>query len=209
MSQTMLSNEVAEPETLREKLDRKVAEDSYLGYELNAARKLFPRLPVGSVDYDDLLAEIRIWTLEAVRRYDPERRAKFETVLYKHLNIRSLQFFNAIWWPRNWPKNRSICHFSSFEETRTAPDEKFDPTRGEDRKTARMEMREFIKYMSPKSRLIANMVMGIISDDLIAAFRMKDGYRTVGKLTGLRPDQVFQFVEEVRNVAPRFISSLA
>ncbi len=68
-------------------LDR-IARGEFLGYELHALRRL-RRFIRWEAD-EDLHQEIRMWSVEAAGRFDSER-GRWETFLYRHLQIRSWQ----------------------------------------------------------------------------------------------------------------------
>lgn len=196
---------------LKDSLRIRLGDGEFNGYILAAMSKLRKRLPIGSelYDWEILRSYMYEWTLEAIDVYNPSpgksgRVAKFETVLTKHLQIRSLQYFNWSWLKKNQPEGRSVWCFSSYE---TPGEGVFDPTFVKTREVS-VELAELLDSLSPKSRMIMKFLSGLLGEDLLNAFASSDYYNQVSVMTGLDSSEVILFVKEIKDVAKKTISSL-
>jgi len=199
--------------TSRTALEECLCADEFFGYELSAAKKLHSKLPCGLVSIEDLLAEVRLWALEAVRMFVPGGKAVFTTLLYKHLTIRSMCYFNSAWAQKSWPQGGYVAPFSAFEAragcSESGERHTWDPTRSTDRAPrVTVEIKEFVRALSPPSRFAFRVIRDWLDDHMIQAFAEGDGPSYVSELTGISRALVEKFVQETHLLAPEFISSL-
>lgn len=162
--------------------------------------KLRPKLPLPLPDYQDLLQETRIWAIEAIERYDDTKGAAFETTLYKHLNIRSMQKFNFSWFSSNQPQNKWVFSFSVLrsEEGKDPDIMEFEDEEikakgiAEKLSERNKELFEyFVKYLDWEA--------GIGENKLLPAFASDLPITKVAKLTGICHAEVASFISEFKD----------
>lgn len=138
-----------------DQLRARVAADEFLGYELHATRQLISRLPVDACyDHQDITAWMRLYALEAADAYNPNSRAKFGTFLFRHLQIRSMQWFNWAWSKYAHPEGHCILHISALSS-----EEPFDPV--DTHRDFPKEIEELLRLLSPAARSIFDKIIGI------------------------------------------------
>lgn len=98
-----LRKEKARLALVRAELAERVANNEFKKSEGFFWTKLRASVPIGRYGDEDLMAEIRAWTLEAADRFDPDRACSFKTFLSHHLYMRSRSFVCLAW--RKYPKN--------------------------------------------------------------------------------------------------------
>jgi hypothetical protein len=185
---------------------RDLASGEFDGYIIDAASKLFKRLPRGYQDFDDILQVMRGYTLEAIDdfRQDEHPDTKFTTYLFGHLRMRSLQWFNWAWLPMQHPKGAGVFHFSAYEEF--SEDGEFNPSLHIEHNERELEISELLTQLSDRSKEILKCLLGVIDENLLEAFYSTNFEREVSRLTGFEAWEVRLFREEMQEDLPKFVS---
>ena len=204
-----VSFEDVETSAIRIRLRKEISQDVYLGYELHAVKKLFPKLPKNHTTFDDALAWFRLYALEAADMYDPSSAASFTTFLYKHLSIRSHQDFNYAWSKTRQPSSW-VFNFSHFERDING-ERQWEPARVNCTTGLRWEIGDLLSKMSARSSQLLQWMLDVMTDaqlgpGLLACFESDRNVREVQKYTGLSEDEITTLVDEVRQLAPLTVS---
>lgn len=187
-----------------------IASNEYLGYELDAAKKLLPLLPVGHTDFEDVKAEMRFYALEAVELYELGHGTQFSTFLYRHLQLRSMQWKNWAWLKKMHPENAWVQPFSFHEslEQRKGKISPYDPTRVSASEYKNMQISEFEMSLSPMSRQTFAKLLEKMDYSLLPSFNKKGGTQRIADTIGVTEFEIREFANEVREKASKFIGSL-
>lgn len=213
----------AEDETQR------VIEDKYKAIENKTVFWLYRTLPDATFEMDDLWAIVRMWTYEAITKYDVTRGAKFTSFLMNYLKYYSLKLQHLHWRPSNKPKEGfvicesqmpqadgfftidRVCersddkvHNGIKQANRQSPVESqvmFEPDHSSD-----LRITEF-RAALPES---ANRCFAALLDyedqaTLLKAFRSSRWKRRVSELTGLSKEIVAELREQVVTRAEMYI----
>lgn len=196
----------------RQVMRERVGKGEFAGYEKHIGGKLYRKLPLGVTTFDDVLSEMRMYVIEAIDLYDVDRGAAFETFLYKHLSIRSMQWFNYAWMRKNHPNGKWVYSWSVLAEgakRKLDTEESFDPTSVSEDNSTWLEIREFLGVLTPPSQRILKMLLPLADSNLIAAFKSPYYRMRVSQMTGLGYDEVEVFVRECREKLPKYLSSIS
>lgn len=171
-----------------------IAEDVYLGYEKKAATQLHKRLPLGDESFEDVLAWMRVYAIEAADKFNPnhDAKAKFDTFLYKHLRIKSMQWFNWAWLPKQHPQGKYVLPFGDDTPQIAVHENRIGD----------MQERELLNSLSEPSRALYE----ALTEDpaLIDELLNEDGHAAIARRMEIRPELIFDFVQEVRTKARGF-----
>ena len=181
----------------RDAVMQEIAEDKYKGYELDAAKQLFRRLPTGHESLADVVAWMRYYALEATQKYNPDdaRGAKFTTFLYRHWRVRSLQWFNWAWLPKNQPTGKYVGCFSQMS---TDADGESIESRLEDPHPPGADIRA---KLSPAAQQLYDK---LLSDDVVDASLEETKLWSRDSLTLLStPDPEAEFVQRFKAILAR------
>lgn len=188
-----------------------LAEGAFRGYILDAAMQLHPRLPADGTDIEDIIQEMSIYALEAIDAYvEAASRAKFTTFLVKHLRLRSFQWFNWSWLPKNTPKGKFVSQFSVLQDDEL---DTFEPQDYSNR-PLNLDQKAFVQSLSNRSQQIFESLMQSYSDQCEASngtstvrlFKLQGPTSAVMQLSGCSQDDAEQFVDECFGRASRFIA---
>lgn len=191
---------------------QRIAEGSYNGYLGHFVETLRAKLPLPLPDKADLWQDFVGYALEAVEMYDPNNKkgAKFGTFLYKHLSIRSMQWFNYCWMPCNHPTGRWVWNFSLLT---SKDDEQFDPL---DSKQIAREWREkvedLIDHLTPRAKQLYNYFIEYMEwenskrfNDFQKALADENRSSAIAKLTGLQEREVRAFFAECKQTVNKLL----
>lgn len=189
------------------KLD--IANDVYLGYERDAANKLYPKLPKGREDFEDLLAWMRLHAIEAAELYKVPSKAQFSTFLYKHLQIRSLQWFNWVWLPKVQPQTWQH-RFSELQGEEDSPN--FEIADMSTRPSLRAELNELLSLLTERSKQLLSWLFDIANDaeyqeDLFSSFRSGRLFEFCS-YAGIEKAEAASLFAEVKKHAPSCVRSV-
>lgn len=194
----------------KETLRQNVASDVYKGYELAAVNKLYRRLPKGDCPFEDALSEMRLYALEAVELYSEShaQKASFTTFLYKHLQVRSYQWFNYSWLNKNMPKGKWVLSMSTFKDD--INENEYDPTQFEENNSIQIQIKELLSKLTVRSKQLLEWMFDVSKDKelgpgLIEAFVSKQRVKAVRNYTGCSTEEVHALLLEVHKLAPRFV----
>lgn len=181
------------------------------GYLKHAVNKLLPRLPYCHLlkNREELLSEVRLWTIEAINFFDPERIGTngeyiyFEVYLFQHLRIRSYQVYKTAWLQKKQGKNKvnSLKEYEDFVE--------INP-----RSSFPMELHEFLNSLTSQSRKVVLQLLKVNEEKLLRLFTRRftvthkeyiPGMKKLVKLTGLPRYEITNTIKEVKNKIPYFV----
>lgn len=186
----------------------------YDGYIKDAITKLRSKLPLPLAPWDDFYQEFSVFCMEAIEKFKPERGAKFTTFLYKHLNLRSHQWFNWAWMPKNHEAGQWTYSFSQLESrdySGTTEERKFDPA---DRTNVlfSVELLELKANLSPRNRELFEYFCSYLNwekeegyNNLIPAFSSDSYASKVQTLTTIDQMEVRNFVNEVSRLTAKHV----
>lgn len=173
-------------------LEHQVAADRFLGYEKHAWHFLRKRLPV-SEHNDDLFAEIRVMTLEATFKFEPIR-GRFETFLYRHLQLKCMEKLRDYWRERRNPDRLIDVSFEEIPMMRCP--------------SVQAEISGLLTKVSDPTRSIIRMAMASNTTELRRAFALRTWRFKVGNILGISGESVAAAVAELRREIPKHISSV-
>ena len=169
-------------------LEEQVAAGKFLRYEHRAARRLWKLLPPEERHVID--ADVRLFTLEAARRYDPSRGARFETFLFSHLLNRTRAHVLKAWAKRRRPEG-GFVELTSHPNCCAAPI---------------AEISELRDSVSDSTRSVLDLALEGNCPSLRDAFCSRYYQMRVGGLLGVSRKQVRDAVAELRIAIPKHIS---
>lgn len=176
----------------------------YDGYLKQATKKLRSKLPHPLPDFDDVMQELRIFALEAIKLYKTAYNVKFETFLNKHLNIRSMQWHNWANMPRNKPKDRYVYNASAFLTDEEKPIE-FGTVSASQCFVSQYS--SLVSELSERAKQLFEYFCSYIQfeeqhgeSQLLEALNYRDFYKAAN-LTTLKASQIEQFWDELNVVA--------
>ena len=192
------------PPTWQEQMVQLLAEGEFDGYLIHAVNKLRPKLPLPLPDFNDLLQQTRVWALEAIDMF-VQADAEFTTFLFKHLNIRSMQWFNYCWMPCNQPSNRWVLAFSLLEGEDGS---NFDPSKMVGKPDLSVTLVRCLKELRPYNKDLFSYFVEFIEYEekwekkpkLLQAFRMPPPATNVALVTGLQISRVEDFINDLERV---------
>lgn len=172
------------------RLEDRLALGEFIHYERRAMRRLWMMLP--NEERGGVQSDVRFYALEAARRYDSRRGARFETFLWTHLwNRTRAQVLKA------WAKRRRPA--GGFVELLDPPALPSAPT---------VEILELRSCVSETTREVLDLALGHNTRVLRNAFCSRYYKHRVSHLLGLPRLQVQTAVQELRREIPRYISNV-
>lgn len=178
-------------------LQERIARGEFKTHELQSARRLYRKLPTGYTSFEDVLADVRVATLEAAHAYDEKRGASFKTWLYRALVLHSRSTVDHAWALKRKPATATQSDRPVFRLLDQAP-------------SVTLEISELLDGLTPDSQLIMKMVLYSSDDELCRAFADRNRYRgRVSRLLGVSRERVESFTLEVREALPRYLSSVS
>lgn len=188
-----------------------LAEGKYNGYLISATNKLLKRLPLGHTTFEDCMAWMQVYALEAIDAFDPYKGCRFTTFLYRHLFTRSLADFNYSWNENRQPQGSYVLPFSHFDKD---SEYKLDLTSCEDESELTLEIKDLLSRLSERSRQILSWMFDVVKDSefgqsLIDCFFHERKVRELREYTGCTVLEIHTLINEVRSTAPDCIRSLS
>lgn len=174
-------------------LEDLIAANRFLGYERQAVMRLRVRLPQ-SESTEDLFADVRVMALDAASKFDASKGARFETFLYRHLQMKGMEMVRNYWRERRAPPEVSTI----------TPDQ----TPSQDCPAAQAEFCELFTKVPDPTRNILRMCLATNTTELRSAFGLRTWRFKVGTLLGVPTDSVAAAVAELRREIPKHISSV-
>ncbi|MEM3040535.1 MAG: hypothetical protein QXG97_00740 [Nitrososphaerota archaeon] len=174
------------------KLIEEVASGKYDGYIIQAANKLTKSLPPGNRDKKEILDEVRTYALEAASWYDSRYEVKFTTFLYKHLQIRCMQYKNYSWLRSRYPRGKyvmnetdlgvDICNWASRRDMKTL---------------TKLQIQELIEYLSDDAREVFVQLLECLDEDIERNLRYRR-YSKVSVATGVSEMRISLMCDELK-----------
>lgn len=184
-----------------ERTRQELADGKFIGYEKSISKRLFTKLPSGHVEFEDILGWMRLFSLEAIKLFDPDRGAEFTTFLYTHLKLRAYQWKNWAWLKQSHPEGRFINLFSHLDKAEIT----FDPVSKSRDSQFSLQLQEFVESLSEESTKIFHVLSSQIDDSLLSAIAHR-GIKAIScRLPGYTFLQITDFLDEVLDKAPRFL----
>lgn len=182
------------------------------GYIKNAITKLRSKLPLPLASWEDFYQEFSVFCMEAVEMFKPELGAQFTTFLYKHLNMRSHQWFNWAWMPKNHESGHWTYTFSQLSgEGVDGEEKKFDPT-SRTNTLFSVELLELKAQLSLRNKELFEYFLDYLDwekreghNNLVPAFSSDNYPSKVQSLTTVDQIEVRSFVNEVSRLAARYV----
>lgn len=174
-------------------LDDQVATGRFLNYEKHAFKRLRRSLPASETN-EDLFADVRVMALEASHRFDVDRGGRFESFLYRHLQIKSMEKLRSFWRLRRRPQILST----------KGPDE----IPMERCPSVQAEIAELLSQVSDPTRNIVRKALENNTTELRSALGMRTWRFKVGTMLEVSSSSVAAAVAELQREIPRHISSL-
>lgn len=84
-------------DSIRAELGQALASGAYEAIERSRFRWLWFRIPEQYKDRDDIAAQIRMYSLEALNLFEPERGVSFSTFLTHHLRLKTQNWQQYLW----------------------------------------------------------------------------------------------------------------
>ena len=175
-------------------LDDEIANNAFLGYERHAVHRLRKSLPK-TESTADLFGDVRLLALEAARKFDPSRGVKFETFLYRHLQIKGWEVVRNFWRARRAPPVVSSLTPDETPSSSSCP-------------VFEAEVRGLFTRVSDPTRNILQMALENNTTELRSAFGLRTWRYKVGNLLGVPTDSVTAAVAELRREIPTHISGV-
>lgn len=214
MDRDLTQERLRRQELLRSKWDpvlatHCLAEGDFVGYIKDAVNKLRPKLPLPLAPYDDFVQEFNIYCIEAIKMYKPELGAQFTTFLYKHFNIRSQQWFNWAWMPKQHEAGKWTYSFGQLQDEEG--EGRFDPV-GRSNPIFTAQVSELKAHLTARSRQLFDYFGEYLDfekengyDNLIPAFSSDDYASKVSSLTTVDKIEIRTFVNEMLTLTSKYV----
>lgn len=194
---------------------QKIANGAYDGYITNYVKSILPKLPHPRPEFSDAFQEFVGYALEAVELFREDRGCTFSTFVYRHLGLRSYQWFNVSWMARNQPKGCFVNTFSQRSEMLDVynSEKEWDPTRVRDTQQVDTMMGEFKRALTDRARQLFEYFVDLLewgensgSSSVLEAFSHVYNARKVADLTGLSYKETRAVLEEIQSKALKYLT---
>lgn len=182
-----------------------IAKGKYYGYEVTSAQRLKRSIPRMHQSLEDLLAEMRLYALEAVERFLPDKNTSFSTFVYKHLYIRCLQYKNSSWLKRAYPKQKKILSLTAESSDDRSDNGQFPLSSNDLSIDFLFEISELKEHLSDASKEVLTTLVNSDDGNFSKALN-KRRLTKVARIANLKKRQLKKFVKEVERLAPTYVT---
>lgn len=190
----------------KEAEQQRIVNKAYEGMEITQVNWMYSRLPIGHTDYDDLVAEVRLWALQAIEVFNPDFNTKFGSFLFGHLRLLSRRHLRA-----QWSDTRRLS--VSNVQLASSLDVADGSSRSLDRShyfvaspSANMQVGELVHSLTPRSREIFDLLTKVEDQGKLRdAFYTSRWRSQVSAITGLPASELETFKNEMQHKVPAYV----
>lgn len=201
-----IANAVTNIGWTKEAEHQRIVNKAYEGMEITQVNWMYERLPIGHSDYDDLVAEVRLWSLQAVETFNPDFNTKFSSFLFGHLRMLSKRYLRAPWSEARRPNGTYVRSVSSLEASDGSARSLDSSHYFVNSPSADLQVGELVDNLSPRSREIFDLLTKVEDQDKLrdafGAFRWRS---QVSAMTGLPVSELETFKTEMQHKAPVYV----